>query len=343
MKKVLKIVGVIVFGLLLILIIFSVSMFFITKGDHGVPLTVEQDSSIPHIKIGKNVFHSETFGNNSNEVVIVIHGGPGNDYRALLPLKPLSDKYFVVFYDQRGTGLSPRVDPKELSLESSLQDLSDIIDFYAPGRKVNIIGHSWGGMLASGYIAQHPERVHRAVLAEPGMLTSEQAGEFMEEFKIDLSWDLTKILTRTLFESFHIKTGGKQSRADYIFGKIAELNIEGNPMRKYFCDENNDTGYFPFWRMSGIASQAIMRKGQDEEGNLQIDLVSGLDRYPGKVLFIVGECNQIIGEEYQKEHMKYFTNAEMVVIKNAGHTMLGEKPEECLRIINKYFDEPTMN
>jgi hypothetical protein len=53
---------------------------------------------------------------------------PGADYRSLLDLKALADDYFVVFYDQRGTGLSPRVeDPGELTYELYLDDLAAFV------------------------------------------------------------------------------------------------------------------------------------------------------------------------------------------------------------------------
>jgi len=45
-------------------------------------------------------------------------------------LKELSDEYYVVFYDQRGSGLSPRVDPAELTLDSSIEDLDRIVEHY---------------------------------------------------------------------------------------------------------------------------------------------------------------------------------------------------------------------
>ena len=338
-KKAIQITGKLLLGLLIIAIVFFVSMFFVTKGDYAVPQTVENDKSIPHIEIDDVVFHAETFGNDTNETVIVIHGGPGNDYRYLLPLKELSKNYFVVFYDQRGTGLSPRVEEKEQSLENSLKDLNRIIDYYSPDQEVNLIGHSWGAMLASGYIAQNPERVGKVILAEPGMLTSEKGREFMQRFKIDINWSVIKVMTIIAFESLHIKDADKQARIDYFFGEISTSDIEGNPILKYFCDENINSAHIPFWRLSGVASQAIMKKGMDEDGNIQIDLVSGLEKYTKKVLFLVGECNQIIGQEFQKGHMKYFNNAEMVIIKDAGHSMFGEKPEECLEIIERYFEE----
>jgi pimeloyl-ACP methyl ester carboxylesterase len=161
----------------------------------------------------------------------------------------------------------------------------------------------------------------------------------MRKFKIEFSWNAIKAMTTIVFESLHIKNTDKQARTDYIFGKIATLNIKGNPMRKYFCDESVDKGYLPYWRLSGVASQEIMKKGMDKDGNIKIDLVSGLENYTNKVLFLVGECNQIIGKEFQRGHMKYFPNAEMIVIENAGHTMFGEKPDESLKIIKQYFEE----
>lgn len=339
MKKVLKVIGKILLGLLVVLLIFSGVMYFTTDAASAIPKTVAGDKTIPHIEIDNVVFHAETFGHNSNETVIVVHGGPGNDYRYLLPLKELSDNYFVVFYDQRGTGLSPRVDAEEHSLENSLTDLANIIDYYAADKKVNIIGHSWGAMLASGYIAKNPDRVEKVVLAEPGMLTSEKAQEYLQKFKIKFNWNAIKSMTLIVFESLHLRKVDKQARIDYIFSKIGSLDIDGNPMRKYFCEERVANGYFPFWRFSGVASQSIMKKGMDKDGNMQIDLVTGLEDYANKVLFVVGECNTLVGKEFQKGHMKYFNKAEMHVIKGAGHTMFGEKPDESLSIILKYFEE----
>ena len=185
MKKVLKIAGISILVIIGLLVILFITFYISTMGNYEVAKTVEQDPSIPHIKIQNYIFHAETFGNDTNEVVIVLHGGPGNDYRYLLSLKALADDYFVVFYDQRGTGLSPRVDVKEHTIENMINDLNNIIDYYAQGRKVHIIGHSWGAMLASGYIGEYPSKVDKVVLAEPGILTSEKAAEFARNSEVE--------------------------------------------------------------------------------------------------------------------------------------------------------------
>lgn len=339
MNKIVRIIlwtlGVIT-GLLVVLFL---ALYFSTAGDYSVPGTVESDPSIPHIEINGLNLHAEVFGPDTAEVVIVIHGGPGNDYRYLLPLKPLASEYRLVFYDQRGAGLSERVDAEFQSLEYALKDLESVVDHYAEGRKVNLIGHSWGAMLATGYLARHPDRVNHAVLAEPGMLTTDKAKEYFEAFRIEFNWTTMKAFTRIGFESLHLKDPDKQARMDYIWGRISSLDVPGNPMRKYFCDEDIRNGYVPFWRLGSLAGQEIVRKAMDEEGNVQIDLVSGLERVTQKILFVSGSCNQIIGPDFQEDHLAYFPNAEMVVIEGAGHSMLGEKPEECLALIRRYFGE----
>jgi pimeloyl-ACP methyl ester carboxylesterase len=47
------------------------------------------------------IIHIETFGNPSNPKLLILHGFRG-DYSIFLPYQILSDKYFVVMWDQRG-------------------------------------------------------------------------------------------------------------------------------------------------------------------------------------------------------------------------------------------------
>ena len=80
-----------------------------------VPKTIQFDKSLSYTEIDGYKFHTEIFGNPKSAPIIVVHGGPGADYEYLKPLKGLSKDYRVIFYDQRGNGLSPRVD-KDTSL-----------------------------------------------------------------------------------------------------------------------------------------------------------------------------------------------------------------------------------
>ncbi len=321
-----------------VVILFLLAMYFTTAGDYEVAKTVEQDPSILHIEIDGHVFHSQAFGSETNDVVIVIHGGPGNDYRYLLSLEALADDYYVVFYDQRGAGLSPRVPAEELTLTSSLEDLTRIINYYAQDRKVSLIGHSWGAMLASGYLGSHPERVDKIVLAEPGMLTDETAVLFEEKMTPKISLQLLWQGTRLFFECLHVRGPDDQARGDCLFAQlITGFNPKDSPLAGYFCQDDLDDFRFDFWRFGITAFLAIPASGRDETGRMHINLVEGVEKYPGKVLFLAGECSTLIGEEFQRRHLEYFPDAELLVIEDAGHNMFTDKPAESIAVVRDYF------
>ena len=340
MRKLFRVAGKSILVAAGVLLILFLTFYLLTKGEYEVARTVEQDPSIPHIRIGNNVFHAETFGNDMNDIVIVLHGGPGNDYRYLLSLKALADKYNVVFYDQRGTGLSPRVNEDAFTLENMLDDLNNIIDYYAPNRKVNLIGHSWGAMLASAYIGKYPSKVDRVVLAEPGILTSEEAMEFMEKMRVKPSMGLLIHMGKCWFQSLHVKGPDEEASRDYFFQtSMLGGDVKGNPYAAYYCNGDMNSASFDYWRFGGLASSASFRNAIDENGNLQLNLVEGVENFTNKVLLIASECNSVIGEEQQRKHLKFFPHAELAVIKNAGHTMFGEQPEQSLKIIREYLGE----
>ena len=76
-----------------------------------VPATVEDDPSLPRIEVNGTILHAEAYGNPSAPMIMMLHGGPGGDYRSLLPYRALADEgYYVVFWDHRGAGLSKRHD-----------------------------------------------------------------------------------------------------------------------------------------------------------------------------------------------------------------------------------------
>lgn len=324
------------FILFVLLLILSFGLYLRTKGEYSVLKTVDNDPMLPQNVIEGIQFHCETFGDSTNPVVLVLHGGPGNDYRYLLPLSDLADSFFLVFYDQRGSGLSPRVSKDELHLDTAIADMMRFADHYSPEKPIHLIGHSWGAMLASAFTVRFPNRVDRVVLAEPGMLTSEQGEKFREAFTFKPNVAFVKAVVKTFFESLHIKEVDGQERGDYFFEKIAMIDMPENPLARYYCEGSASNGHLPFWRLSFQSSIEIQKRAV-KNGKIEIDLISGIEEYPDTVLFITSSCNEIIGTEFQQGHMKLFPRLRHVEIENAGHTMFGEKPVECNAVIREYL------
>jgi proline iminopeptidase len=325
-------------------IIALAALWIATSGDQGVPRTVADDPALPRIEVGGDLFHGETRGDPANPVVIALHGGPGNDYRSILPLEGLADEFFVVFYDQRGAGLSPRVPDEQLTLERYLGDLDGVVERYGRGRPVHLVGHSWGAMLASAYLGRHPEKVARAVLAEPGFLTSEMGDRFLEatNHMMPREVDLSALvgLAGAWLRSLHVDGPDGHEASDYLMHELMSLDIEGHPIGGYFCGGDISNGSLEDWRYGAAVGKALLMSVIQEDGTVKIDLVSGVERFAGPVLFLAGSCNELIGADAQRLHMRHFRDARLAVIEGAGHTMIGEKPEESLRAIRDFLSAP---
>jgi proline iminopeptidase len=114
--------------------------------------------------------------------MIVLHGGPDFDIGYLLPeLDSLSDRFHLIYYDQRGRGRSAdHVKPEDVTLESEMDDLDKVREHFHLD-KVILLGHSWGTVLALEYALRHPERVSRLVLMDPAPASAADINRFRKE------------------------------------------------------------------------------------------------------------------------------------------------------------------
>lgn len=299
-----------------------------------VPKTADEDPSIPQLSFNGSTFHLETFGDGSAPVIVMLHGGPGVDYRGLLRLRGavdgerLEDHHLLVFWDQRSAGLSRRHAADEITMDAYDQDLTEILDRFSPNRPVVLIGKSWGGMYATRYISLHPEKIAGAVLMEPGPMTgtlfSEIVGEvqkldFFSEWLNDLAW------------AQHIITPDDHARADYL----RALASFGNSQPGYHL---STVDRYPFWRPGAVANAAFARTGI-VDGKPSWDFTRGLERFTKPVLFEASALNTVIGSAFQERQMRFYPKATLRVIADAGHDHPWTHPEATLRPIFSYLAE----
>ena len=101
----------------------------------------------------------------SGEPIVVLHGGPGFDHQQFLPfIWELSSDYKVILYDQRGTGLSSGpVDSASITIDNFIEDIEGIRRSFNIER-MNLLGNSWGGILAMHYGIRHPDKLNSLIL-----------------------------------------------------------------------------------------------------------------------------------------------------------------------------------
>lgn len=306
-------------------------LYFATSGQYPVAATVVDDASLPQIEINGVRLHAETYGDPSNPVIIVLHGGPGGDYRSLLGAKSLADTNFVVFYDQRGAGLSERVPAEDLTVPTYMAELDAVIDRYSPDRAVTLLGHSWGAMLATAYLGDAPEKVARAILLEPGFFTDEEAQDWMAHAKPYMSGlGFYKQAAITAFQSLHVSGPDTSAAQDYMMSGIIHEFVN-HPENPYHCaGEDFDAAG---WRFGATASRTAGKTGAAE-----IELIAqGAESYPGPVLLLASACNDWIGEDAQRVHLSFFQNGELSIVPNSGHDLIWDNPDETMPLIRAFL------
>ncbi len=100
--------------------------------------------------------------------LVVVHGGPVLDHGYLVePLAPLGDSRRLVFFDQRLSGRSAgAVDSASVRLDTLVADLEALRTELGLAR-IDLLGHSWGGLLAIRYALLHPDRLRSLILVSP--------------------------------------------------------------------------------------------------------------------------------------------------------------------------------
>lgn len=107
-----------------------------------------------------------------NRPLVTLHGGPGWPSRSLAPLEELAAHRRVVFYDQLGCGNSDRPDDPTLwTTERHVAELAAVVDGLGL-TTFDLLGHSWGTMLAVEFALAHPRRVRSLILASPALSAS---------------------------------------------------------------------------------------------------------------------------------------------------------------------------
>lgn len=287
-----------------------------------VPLTVEEAPDLPRLELrDERLVHLQTFGDPGAPVVIVLHGGPGGDHRDLLALAELDDDFFVVLWDQRGTGLSERVPDAEIDGPTYLDDLDFLVDTFGQGAPVHLVGISWGGAYATYYLQNFPHKVDRVVLAEPGALNPEAAKNVNVTSVDFFDSELQQYLNAT---DYLLPSG--DARADYFY----VVGLAGTTHRDTLL------GY-DFWRLGFRANTQINRWQGNFDKSYTFDFTIGLEDTASAVLFITGRSDGRLGHDFQLEYqVPYFPDVEVFQVRDAEHAELLRRPE-CLQKVREFL------
>lgn len=271
-----------------------------------VPKTVDEDPTLPFIEVNDTKLHAETFGNPDDPIIIMLHGGPGGDYRYMRDWKAFAeDSFFVVFFDQRGSGLSRRHGEDVYKGNTFLDDLKAIIQHYrkTSEQKVFLMGHSWGAMYATWFVDNYPNEVDGLILTEPGGFTQSQTQEYTKKaFKADIfaEW-LNDVTWRD-----QLVSGKSHEALDYNWMLLLVGNVG-----------TGDDGITEFWRVGNVCHNAIQKHHQD------YNWTNNLHRFTSEVLFFYTQ-NPAYGRAHAESVSGAYPNVNLHELQNTGHEISNE-------------------
>jgi pimeloyl-ACP methyl ester carboxylesterase len=147
------------------------------------------------IKVGNVALPVRLCGNiNSDVAIVFVHGGPGGTAqteRSYAYWKEIEKYYKVIYWDQRGSGLTQgNVPASEMTIEQFSTDLDNVVDFardIGKASSVFIHGVSWGGGLSTYYLldTNHQNKLKGAILEAP-------AYDIQNGIQYSVQWMLNK-------------------------------------------------------------------------------------------------------------------------------------------------------
>ncbi len=286
-----------------------------------------QDSAYPQeISETKKINNAEIFIRTIGigEPIVVVHGGPGlgNDY-LFEPFKQLSDQYKLIFYDQRGCGLSEEFkEGQPVTIETMVEDLEGVRKEFGVD-KMNLIGQSWGTVITLNYIFKYPDRVKKLILLEP----APGSNEYIQQVQQTI---MSRLLKDEIDRLVKVSQMPELRTDPEVFKEF--MNIR---MKTYFFDSTfaakKNLNYFDTERIKKFFSSSTAFGSY----LMSFNLYENMKNITCPTLIIHGDYD-IIPTEAIERMGKEIKNAEVHIVKDCGHFVHIEKPEFYFNTIRSF-------
>jgi proline iminopeptidase len=288
------------------------------------------------VDTGDVMLYYETIG--KGEPLVIVHGGPGATHEYFLPyLLPLARHNRLVFLDERGSGQSTKLeDPAGYTVEAMVEDVEALRRALGLG-KINLLGHSYGGVLAEAYALKYGAHLNRLVLCSTFASTSALNQVFVrmkEKMAPELRERIDKLEATGLFGQ------GK----DYEKGRYPAAYMTaawGEGYFPYLYQRRPDPNFDPV--AGGNIAWDLYREMWGSHGEFVIDgnlrSVEYTDRLPTikvPTLVTVGDHDECDPSLSRTIHEK-IPGSQLVVFPQSGHLTFIDQTELFLRTVEGFL------
>ena len=241
------------------------------------------------------------------EAIVVVHGGPLLEHSYFIPhLDELAKEYQLFFYDQRAAGRSAiEIDTASMSLNGFVEDI-ELLRREMGFKKINLLGHSWGGLLTMKYAIKYAGNLNHLILSNstaPSVKDSEA-----ETLEIGL-----RVTPQESKERDDLVNSGALSSEDprEAIEKLLLQSFRPQMYNRANLDSLELSVPIDFMKRNQVYS--LLRPDMSS-----FDLYPEMEKITCPVLMIYGETEPA-PNIYTDKISGRVKSAELVVIKKAGH------------------------
>jgi pimeloyl-ACP methyl ester carboxylesterase len=273
------------------------------------------------VKVGDVELHYVEAGSGKETPVILLHGFAQTSHMWLPLIPKIDGDRKVIAVDLRGAGDSskPAGGYDKKTMAEDIHALAKSLGF----RKVILVGHDIGLMVAYAYAAQHPDEVERIALMDaflPGvgdtsgifLLRDKWHFNFYGETPLKLVNGRERIYLEHFWNDFAADRNHSVSEADRIV--YAKEYAKPDGMRAtmdYFRAFDQDNKDFAAMAKTKLTMPMLVLSGEKSGGDFLINQGRMVD-----------------------------TNVKGVIIKGSGHWLIDEAPEATMSELVAFIERP---
>jgi pimeloyl-ACP methyl ester carboxylesterase len=272
-----------------------------------------------HNTIGGIETHWWVYNPDAKKVLIAVHGFRGT-HHGLARIAEALPEYRVITPDLPGFGESEAFSDTA-SLTAYTKWLASFIDVISPKKKIYLLGHSFGTIIASHYIATHHEKVKKLILINP-------IADTRKPF-YDLGFQITQAyyaISRILPETLGIKWLRNKVCIDsmsFALSKSRDITT-----RAFTYDQHR----MYFGRFHDRATVLESYKVSTHH-----DVREVATHIKAKTLLIIGEKDEVAPKATQLALHQKVTHSTLVTIPKLGHLLPYEAPTEVAATISDFL------
>lgn len=266
------------------------------------------------VQLPNGITHYELGGNESGEVIVLVHGFSVPYFIYDPTFEFLSQSGFhVLRYDLFGRGFSDRPHAR-YNLDFFVRQLADLLDALRFTRRVNLVGLSMGGPVASAFTLRHPEQIRKLVLIDP-------CGAKPIDTALTVRFARVPLL------------------AEIAYGLVGGVNLVNGAAKDFFDPalvEHFQARYKIQMKYKGFM-RAILSTIRENMLGSNMEIYRSLGKLDKQILLLWGRNDRTVPFEQSELLREAMPRAEFRVIEHSGHIPHYEKPDEANPILLNFL------